>query len=182
MTFNNVAEVRKNFITRIQGSLILYKGYADAITKKITEDTIKNFSKGIENDTFGLQRLKPETIKRKQKLGCPSPSTPLLGKGGSDKRSYKNMLMYRKLKSGFYRIRPSDRFHHKAKVSLKTLFFVHEYGTVIDNKRALIFMPARPALTRAVKQTKHKVQKELVKEAILKYWNKGINIFKGIIK
>jgi hypothetical protein len=180
MTFNNVQAVRKNFITRIHGSLNLYKGYADSVTKKITEDTIKNFSEGIENDTFGLQRLKPATIKQKQKKGYPSPETPLLGKGGTDKRSYKNMLIYRKLKSGFYRIRPSDRYHHKARVSLKTLFFVHEYGMVIDNGKALIFIPARPALGRAVKQTKYKVQKELIKKAIMKYWNKGINIFKGI--
>lgn len=172
--FKNTKRFKDSIMNRTKEVITLYKGYADAKTKKVAEKTIKNFSEGIKNDTFGLQRLKPETIKQKQRMGYPKPSTPLYGKGGD--RSYSNMLMYRKLKSGIYRIRPSERYHHKAGIPLRVLFIVHEHGMVIDNGKALIFIPSRPALQKSVVKTR--LERGRIKNAIITFLNKGINIFK----
>lgn len=180
MKFYKAKEVRKNFMGRIKHSIVLYAGFADTITKKIAEDTVNNFTKGIENDSFGLARLKSETIKQKQRKGYPSPETPLMGKDGGDKRSYKNMMIYEKLKSGYYRIRPSAMYHHSGRVKLKTLFRVHEYGAAINTGKALIFIPARPAFAKAVERTKKQVVIALVKKAIMNIINKNRDEFPRI--
>jgi hypothetical protein len=181
LKFKNAKQVIDRIKERVKGSITLYQEYADVTTKAITLETIKNFSKGIEQDAFGLRRLKPETIKAKTRKGYASPETPLLGKGGTDPRSYKNLLIYRKLRRGLYRIRPSVRYHHSGRVSLKTLFFVHEYGAVIDTGKAIIFIPPRPAFEKAIKSVKPKVKTRLLKQAIIKYINKGQTDFAKLI-
>jgi hypothetical protein len=49
---------------------------------------------------------------------------------------------------------------------------------VIDNGRALIFEPSRPALQKA--SVKTRLERGKIKNAIITFLNKGINIFKGI--
>ncbi len=136
----------------------------------------KTFTKGIENDWFGLQRLNPDTIKAKENMGYPSPSTPLLGKGGSDKRSYKNMFMIREVKNG-YTIRPSQRLHHSGKVKLVVLYKVHEKGKTIDTGKAIIKIPQRPAGEEALKMAREEIEKKgfakLSSVAFAEYMKKG---------
>jgi hypothetical protein len=179
MMFKNIEKVKETFIGRVKNSQIFIDNYAEATTKKVAERTIDNFTNGIKNDVFGLQRLKTKTIEQKKRKGYPSPSTPLYGQGGD--RSYSEMLIMRKLKNGKYRIRPSAKYHHSGKVKLKTLFFVHEYGMVIDNGKALIFEPARPAFSKAIKMTQFTANIDLLKISLYKYWNTGVNTFKRIV-
>lgn len=127
----------------------------------------KTFAKGIENDEFGLKRLKPETIKAKQRKGYPSPETPLLGKGGKDKRSYKNMMVIRKVKNG-YTVRPSQRLHRDGRVKLVVLYKVHEYGKTIYTGRAIIRIPARPAGEKTIKMVGKKIEKKEFKGLVQK--------------
>jgi hypothetical protein len=179
--FKNIKSVRDSFIDRFKGSLEYYEDYADATTKKIADKTIKNFTEGIINDSFGLKRLKQSTIDQKRRKGYPSPETPLYGKGGD--RSYSEMLIIRKLKNGHYRIRASAKYHHSMKVKLNTLFFVHEYGAAIDNGKAIIFIPPRPAFKRATMQIMlGEVNFKELKQTLYKFWNKGVNDFKSLVK
>jgi hypothetical protein len=180
----------KNFTKKIKERLKKadwhYRTFLDAYTKKNAADIIDIFSKGIQDDSFDLKRLKPETIKRKKKLGYSRPENPLAGLGGKDKRSYKNMMIFRKLKNG-YRVEPSKRYHHSGKVKLSVLFRVHEYGCLIKRGNSVIKIPKRPALERAVERFKQKrgnieVKKEL-KPCLVKFINLGkLDNFNRLIK
>jgi len=177
--FNNTQRVKEVFITRFKNSEVFLDNYAEATTKKIAEKTMNAFTKGIKNDSFGLARLKQSTIDQKKRKGYPNPEAPLYGRGGD--RSYSEMLILRKLKNGKYRIRPSSKYHHSGKVKLKTLFFVHEFGMVIDTGRALIFIKARPAFRNAIQSIQDRPNISLLAKTLYKYWNEGVNNFKRII-
>ena len=69
MMFRNVEKVKETFIGRVKNSQVFIDNYADATTKKVAERTIDNFTNGIKNDVFGLQRLKPKTIEQKKRKG-----------------------------------------------------------------------------------------------------------------
>jgi len=144
----NLKQVVKKLDDRFKKLPEMHAAYIDTQRKADAVRLIDIFVEGIENDSFGLKRLKPETVREKQRKGYPQPDNPLMGMGGDDKRLYRQMLMIRKLKNG-YRIRPSDRKHHKANISLKTLFYVHEYGKTIFNGKVAIVIPARPAGKKA---------------------------------
>jgi hypothetical protein len=125
--------------------------YADVLRAKLQKDAdgvIKEFKKGITNNTFALKPLKPKTIKRKRKQGFKYPENPLYGKGGLDPRTYKNMLIIRKGKNTIT-VRPSNRRHWKSKLTLRSLLIVHEFGTIIKTRKATIRIPPRPAFQRA---------------------------------
>jgi hypothetical protein len=153
----------------------------DAKLKKDASNIIKEFQTGIEKGTLNLKPLKEATIKQKRYKGYSNPKLPLLGKGGNNKRSYKNMLMLKKVKNG-YKIEPSIRMHREASLTLKQLFYVHEYGTIIHQGDKLIRIPARPALLSSYKKILQKKNLLLqlfsrnYKKAIVNYINTGESI------
>jgi hypothetical protein len=121
-------------------------------SKKDALRFIKNYREGIRNNTFGLEALKPETIKRKQKKGYSRPESPLYGLGMDGTRTYTSSIRPYKTKKG-WRVNVLNIKHHEADASVKTLFHVHEYGAVIQTSRAVIRIPARPAFNRAYEKT-----------------------------
>jgi hypothetical protein len=155
----------------------LYVGVVKGKLKKDASDVVKEFKKGIREDTFNLEKLKDKTIQKKIKKGYRRPKNPLYGKGGNDQRAYKNMMIIREGKNNIT-IRPSTRKHHEANLTLKQLFYIHEYGTVIRGRgNSLIRIKPRPAFERAFKRTQKKrietTKSIQVKKAILNYMNKA---------
>lgn len=161
---------RFNKLPEYYNNIMLAKRKYDAVLIKRT------FARGIENDWFGLKRLRPETINQKRRKGFSSPEVPLLGKGGSSDRSYKNLFIIRKVKNG-YTIKPSQKIHHSGKVKLAVLYKVHEYGKTIDTGRATIVIPQRPAGRESLKMARRDIEEKsffgLSSSAFAEYMKKG---------
>lgn len=159
---------------------------ADTSTKRDVEGIIEDFQDGIRKNNFPLARLKYSTIKGKQKKGYSKPSTPLYGAGDSEDNSYINIFIIKKLKKG-YRIIPRWALHHEAGIPLRTLFFIHENGAIINNGKTLIRIPPRPAFRKAFQRYLRKREKaetsKDVKEAIRETIRTGkTNKFKRVGK
>jgi hypothetical protein len=120
----------------------------DAQRKRDATQVIEVFQDGIDRNNFRLKPLKPETIRRKRRLGMRKPQIPLYGKGHQERNSYINMWRIVKMKRG-YRVRPRSAKHWSGRIKLKDLLTVHENGATIDTGRAVIRIPARPAWERA---------------------------------
>jgi hypothetical protein len=164
----------KRIPQKINDTMIYYNQY-------LALRTIKNFHDGIKKMSFGLERLKDNTIKRKMREGMAIPDAPLYGKGDEKKdNSYVNMLRLKKIdiqgRNG-YKVFPSVKKHWKANLPLNVLLRVHELGTIINNHGKLIRIPARPALEMAYEKTLTERKKlepsRMVKKAILDYINKA---------
>lgn len=159
-------------------------GVIRAKTKYDAYKVKQEFSAGIAKNRLGLLPLSPDTIRHKK---GKKPNVPLYDKGGNDPRSYKNMMLIRQLKNGF-KVYPSNRMHHSGKITLKYLFFIHEYGCVIKGKNnTLIRIPPRAALFLAYKSWMEKKSKRDIsrklKNAIIEYVNTGrLEQFKRIEK
>lgn len=145
--FSDHYEAKRSRIRRLPRMVV---PIADTHAKNRAVNLIETFRKGIRSDTFGLRRLKPETIKRKSRRGLSKPTTPLYALGDQEKRSYINMMRIRKLKGRGYRVAQSHAKHHESELQLRHLFVVHEYGTVIRMRGGTIIrIPARPAFANA---------------------------------
>jgi hypothetical protein len=130
----------------------LIDDHMDAFTKRDAEDFIKNFRAGLRNNSFRLEPLRPETMRRKKRQGYSRPASPLYGLGLEGTRTYTSSVRIYKIKQG-WRVNVLDVKHHEADVSVKTLFHIHEHGAVINTGKAVIRLPARPAFRRAYEQT-----------------------------
>lgn len=163
---------------RIRGLPKLVEGMLFATTKKDALNTIRNFRNGIRDNSFGLVELKTGTIRNKERLGMERPETPLYGRGEEErKNSYVNMLRFRKIKNG-YRVFPSVAKHYSRRISLRLLYFVHEFGTLISGSNgAIIRIPPRPAFLEAIEKTLRerslKENTQRVKRAITSYIKDG---------
>lgn len=151
----------------------LFHAYAKADALRL----IRNFHEGIKRDSFGLEQLADKTVKRKYSLGMQFPEVPLYGRGDEKKKnSYVNMLRLKKLKKG-YKVAPSWGRHHTSKLSLRSLFLIHEFGTIIQRGETLIRIPARPALfesyKKTVQETRRLKRSPAVKRIMTKYINEG---------
>ena len=135
-------------IKRIRRLPQLVKEAADASTQRDVNGIINDFQNGIRKDNFDLRDLKYSTIKSKQGKGYSKPGTPLYGLGDSGKNTYINMFIIKKLKNG-YRIVARWANHHEAGIPLRTLFFIHENGAIINTGKTLIRIPPRPAFRKA---------------------------------
>lgn len=158
------------------------------IYKRDSVGIIKEYQNGIRTDSLGLERLKPDTIKWKERRGLSKPSTPLYAWGDDQKMSLINCLRIRKLKNG-WKIYPSRGMHHNKAggkpIALEFLHKIHEYGAIIPNrskakkifggKKEPIRIPPRPALNRAYRvhlkklQSRKQETSRLVKKAISLY-------------
>jgi hypothetical protein len=154
----------------------------DIMMSKLKRDTtnlIEEFQKGVRLNNFGLRKLQKVTVDGKFKLKYDKPDTPLYGLGDREDKSYINMFRIRKIKNG-YKIYPSWAKHHKSKLSLRSLFLVHEYGCTISMPNgAVVRIPPRPALFKAYeilmnkkRRDKRETSKE-VKTAMTEYINTG---------
>jgi DNA-binding cell septation regulator SpoVG len=163
---------RMGQVPRIATPMIMSKLKADAL------GLVRNFHEGIKNRSFNLIKLEDGTIARKKADGMERPTTPLYGLGDEKKKnSYINMLRIRQLKNG-WRVQPSIGKHHAADITLRLLYFVHEFGTIITGRNgALIRIPPRPALYRAYRRTlmdkAAKERSKVVKAAIARYIREG---------
>jgi hypothetical protein len=118
--------------------------YVDAALKRDATGFIKEFQDGIDNASLGLKALSPTTIRQKVRQGKPSPPSPLYGEGDREDNSFRNLFGIRKTGKGWKAV-PRKAKHHEADLSLEELFYIHEKGAVIDNGRAVIVIPPRPA-------------------------------------
>jgi len=146
--FTNFFKKRfKEFKSSPQKIEVLLTRYAKRQGKVI----VNNFKEGILNDSLGLKRLTPKTIKKKSNQGFDNPDKPLVGKGKSRKNSYANMMKITSIKNGV-KISPRNGMHWSKTVSLKKLFVYHEYS-----KR--ILPPKRPAMEIVLKNYKKAIPK-----------------------
>lgn len=135
-------------LKRIRRLPQLVKEVADASTQRDAKGIIKDFQDGIRKDSFDLFSLQYSTIKSKRNKGYSKPSTPLYGLGDSGNNTYINMFIIKKVRNG-YRIVARWAMHHEAGIPLRTLFFIHENGAIINTGKALIRIPPRPAFRKA---------------------------------
>lgn len=173
-------------IKRIKRLPKLVGNIADTTAKKDATGIIEDFKNGIRKNNFGLKVLQDITIKRKRALGYSKPTTPLYGAGDDVTETYIDMFIVKKLKKG-YRITPRWKMHHSGNVELRILFYVHENGAIINNGKALIRIPPRPAFRMAFQRYLRRKQKretsKEVKKAIRETINTGnTNGFKRINK
>jgi len=151
---------------RIAGMPKLIESILFGIYKRDSAGIIKEYQDGIRTDSLGLERLKPDTIKWKERKGLSKPSIPLYAWGDDQKMSLINCLRIRKLKNG-WKIVPSKGMHHNKAggkpIALDFLHKIHEYGALIPGKKkqtsalkralGIKFEPIRilprPALNRA---------------------------------
>ena len=151
---------------RIAGMPKLIESILFGIYKRDSAGIIKEYQDGIRTDSLGLERLKPDTIKWKERKGLSKPSIPLYAWGDDQKMSLINCLRIRKLKNG-WKIMPSKGMHHNKAggkpIALDFLHKIHEYGALIPGKKkqtsalkralGIKFEPIRilprPALNRA---------------------------------
>ena len=159
----------------------MYIGMIKGNLRKDALAVVRNFQKGIKGNEFGLKALADGTIERKRRQALDLPATPLYGKGLKvENKSYINMLRIRELKNG-YKVYPSEAYHHSGKVKLKLLFYVHEYGTMIKQGKAIIKIQPRPALFKAYQQTMTNRARDIrersrqVKRAVFMYINEATN-------
>ncbi len=172
--FSDHYEAKRSRIRRLP---TMVAGIADTHAKNRAVNLIETFRKGIRSDTFGLRRLKPETVKRKSRRGLSKPTTPLYALGDQEKKSYLNMMRVRRLKGRGYRVSPSWAKHHESELQLRHLFVVHEYGTVIRMRGGkIIRIPPRAAFTKAFQSMMLQLRNfeppaSEVKRAIVRYIN-----------
>lgn len=166
-------------IKRIQRLPKLYENYAEGVIKKDMIGLADAFHDGIKDDSFGLEPLAESTKKQKSRMGYAQPDTPLYGKGDQEpKKSYANMMRIRKVKGG-WKLFPSWGKHHKANLTLRHLLAIHEKGITINNGKALIRIPPRPAFYMAkrkfaVDKLKNKRERSKeVKQAIKEFLING---------
>lgn len=146
-------------------------------TKKDAEGVRADFQEGIRKNNFRLEKLKPETIKRKRSQGMGKPATPLFGLGDGSDRSLINALDLKKGKKGWI-LKASKRLHHSRKIKLDYLLAIHEGGaTFVHPNGALIRIPPRPVLMKAYQRYLRRKKKgepaKEVKKAMLDYIRKG---------
>jgi len=135
----------------------LAEDVASLMRKGDAYDLVMYWRNGIKNKGLRLATLKPATVARKRKLGYPNPTAPLYGLGESAPDTYvKGMRVWRK-KNG-WTVHMMRRRHVKADVTLDVLFQVHEHGAVIDTGKAVVRIPARPAMRRAYEKVIRDVQ------------------------
>lgn len=150
-------------MARIKRLPRLVKESADTILKKDANGIIKEFRKGIKNNSFSLEALKEKTIEGKKRKGYSKPTVPLYGKGEGDGNSLINALAIRKLKNG-YRIYKRKAKHHTANLSLESLLSIHENGALIRQRRGgktvLIRIPPRPVVDKAIQRYLRKKTRE----------------------
>ena len=143
-------------------------GAIAGIRKKHAIMFVKNFRNGIMQRTLRMTPLKPSTIAGKKRMGYKTPSTPLAGAGlDIDDRTYANMMRIHTVKNG-YVVRPSRMKHHKADLTLRQLFYIHETGRTIRTKNAIIRIPPRPAGYKAYRKTIIEIQGNRVDTAKLR--------------
>ena len=158
------------------GKNVLY-----GMRKKDAGEFIKIFHDGIKNRTFGLEKLKPSTVKTKKKLGYQSPYTPLYGKGDQEKmKSYVNMLRIKKMKNG-WKLFPSWGKHHKSSKKLRELLDIHETGRTFMRGKTLVRIPPRPAFRitteKFLKKFKSEKTNKIYSKAMAEYINTGKSAF-----
>lgn len=156
-----------------------------AVHKVDAVGVIKEYKDGLRGDTLGLERLKPRTIAKKEKAGFPYPTHPLVGLNGREKRSLINAL-YVQDDGKYMRIKPSERMHWKAKLTLSHLFNIHSFGVKFRGRgKGIIKIPPRPALLKAYDKWMLKKQQRSktpeIQAAIVKYINKGETIYRDRI-
>lgn len=156
------------------------------VSKKDSVGIIDEYKNGIRTQSLGLERLKPDTIKQKERKGRSRPSIPLYSWGDDEKNSLINCLRIQKLKNG-WKILARNAYHHrkdnKNPITLKFLHKIHEFGAIISKRRNKKGKPIRilprPALTRAYRFYMSKLRKNkketsrVVKSAINDYIQKS---------
>jgi hypothetical protein len=126
----------------------LIEDTAKVLRKGDAYDLVMYWRNGIKNKSLRLASLKNTTIRRKKYLGYTKPSTPLYGAGDEAKDTYIKGMRVFPLKKG-WAVKMMHRRHGDDKVYLDQLFNVHEYGAIINNGKAIIRIPSRPAMHRA---------------------------------
>jgi hypothetical protein len=125
------------------------QGVADMQRKRDAQKLISYWRSGIMGNTLGLFALSPQTVARKMANGYAHPNSPLYGLGLEGSRTYIKGMRAFKTSRG-YTVKMINGRHHSSKLSLASLFIVHEYGTTIRGAGGkIIRIPARPAMTKA---------------------------------
>lgn len=117
------------------------------------------FRDGIRSGSFGLERLKPATVSRKEALGYERPESPLYGRGGD--KSYSECLRLRRDGTRFA-VGPS-RGKHWSGVPLDLLFYVHENGATVRDgfgKGVQIRIAPRPAFRLSYERLMRRLERE----------------------
>ena len=173
ITYSKSYDAKRKRIKRIPR---IAKKSMFAAAKKDAYALINEFRTGIAHNSFRLQKLKSSTIAQKRRKGYRKPATPLYGVGEGSNKSYMNMMRVNRQRNG-WRVQVSRGMHHSGTVSLKTLFNVHEYGTIIRIGKRVIRIPPRPAFRKAyermLRRTKRTEPTEQVSAAIQQYINHG---------
>lgn len=164
-----------------------------AYTESDANNFIKKFKSNLKNNKLGVAPLSPVTVERKREKGYSKPSTPLYGKGESDKNSYYYMFLLKRIANG-HRVYPRWAKHHEGDIQLRELLHIHEYGaTIIVSEKMrgylhsigihlksdtwLIRIPPRPiaflTYRQMLKERKNKVRSEELKRAITEVINTG---------
>lgn len=156
---------------RLKSTQPLIVQLAFAFTKAEAKRFINNFQNGIRQNNFKLTPLAPITVEKKRDEGLPKPTVPLYGAGDDKKtNSYINMLRILKLKNG-WKVYPSRKKHWKSKLKLNELFEIHEYGSLIQTKNAVIRIPPRPAFLKAKLRTLNQAKAQIKRKDIRKALN-----------
>lgn len=134
---------------RIRKIPTIAEGVAAMQRARDADDLIATWRAGLTGNTFRLVPLKQKTVDRKIALSYRYPTHPLYGLGLEGSYTYiKGMRKFR-TKNGFV-VRMIDGKHHTSKLSLASLFVVHEYGaTIMSSSGRPIIIPARPAMQKA---------------------------------
>jgi len=131
----------------------------------------------LRTDAYMLRRLKPATVRAKERAGYSRPMTPLYGLGDDDTHTYINMMRLYKLKNG-YKVAPGRKGHHKSKLKLRDLFVVHEFGCTITNGFGLgiyIRIPPRPTFYFAYEAYMRKTAKKSGSREVMKAAKQFVN-------
>lgn len=171
--FSDTYDAKKKRVARLP---VLGEKYIKAFSKRDAYGVVDAFQEGIRKNNFKLQPLKDSTLRAKRRKGFPKPKVPLYGMGDLEDRSYINMMqVYTEKKS--YAVRPSRKKHHEADLTLRKLYLIHEFGTVIQQGNRTIVIPPRPAFMKAYKRYMKKRRGQEtspdVKELMTEYINSG---------
>lgn len=147
ITFSTNWNAVKQRIRKIP-TMKIAEGIADTQRKRDANELVDIWRDGLQHNSLNLQSLKFKTIGRKRSLGYRYPSSPLYGLGMEGTKTYiKGMRVWKTAKG--YTVHMIDGKHHDSKISLASLFVVHEYGTTINSNGKVIVIPARPAMQKA---------------------------------
>jgi len=124
------------------------EGVASSSRKRDAHNLVSYWRTGLRSNSLGLAPLKPRTVQRKSAMNFAKPNSPLYGLGLEGVRTYIKGLRVFKTSRGFV-VRMIDGRHHSSKLSLKSLFIVHEYGTTINRNGTIIRIPPRPAFLKS---------------------------------